>query len=116
MADQRMNVPEAWRKLAEAELKGDKEFLVIGSGAVYVIDGSTVTQSNIADDTEESPALSVYDFRLHILARGDAFDLREQRPKAATAAEKKHLDKIEWHPEQDKADSSQRSRSGASQN
>ena len=97
-------------------VKGDKEFLVIGSGAVYVIDGSTVTQSNIADDTEESPALSVYDFRLHILARGDAFDLREQRPKAATAAEKKHLDKIEWHPEQDKADSSQRSRSGASQN
>src|SRR5690606_11882755 len=27
-------------------VKGDKEFLVIGSGALYVIDGPTVTQSN----------------------------------------------------------------------
>lgn len=59
-------------------VEGD-DFRVLGSGAVYVIDGEGVTQSNIAEGRSER-ALSIYDVRLHVLSAGDAFDLRGRRP------------------------------------
>jgi len=55
-------------------------FDVIGSGAVYVVDGSGVTHSNIAEADSDRP-LSIYDVRLHVLSEGDAFDLRRRRPE-----------------------------------
>lgn len=55
------------------------DFEVLGSGAVYVVDGESVTQSNIAEGRSDC-ALSIYDVRLHVLAEGDAFDLRTRRP------------------------------------
>lgn len=56
------------------------QFRVIGSGAVYVVDASGVTQSNVAE-AEPDAALSVYDLKLHVLCKGDGFDLTERRPK-----------------------------------
>jgi len=71
------------------------DFRVIGSGAVYVVDGSGVTQSNIAEEREEKP-LSIYDVRLHVLTSGDAFDLDARRPHAqpqtAEEREQRRLD------------------------
>jgi len=64
-------------------------FYVIGSGAVYVIDGSEVTDSNIAEEPMNK-TLSIYDVKMHMLSQGDRFDLRERRPSRMTsrAAEK----------------------------
>lgn len=52
---------------------------VIGSGAVYVMDGEDVTHSNIAEARAER-ALSMFDVRLHVLSSGDRFDLKQRRP------------------------------------
>jgi cyanophycinase-like exopeptidase len=58
-----------------------ERFRVVGSGAVSVVDGSGVTDSNIADE-KTNRALSIFDVRLHVLSNGDEFDLRERRPFA----------------------------------
>jgi cyanophycinase len=57
----------------------EHEFHVLGSGAVYVVDGAGVTHSNITDGAPES-TLSMFDVRLHILSHGDRFDLSRRRP------------------------------------
>ncbi|KTF67606.1 cyanophycinase [Sphingomonas sp. HT-1] len=54
-------------------------FRVIGAGAVYIVDGSGVTHSNIAEASPER-TLSMHDVRLHVLSDGDGFDLDERRP------------------------------------
>ena len=56
-----------------------KEFYVLGSGAVYVIDGSEVSYSNIAEE-DLKKTLSIYDVRMHVLSQGDRFDLIARRP------------------------------------
>jgi len=55
-------------------------FEVIGSGAVYIVDGATVTHSNTAEAEPDAP-LSIYDLRLHVLSSGDAFNLKTRRPE-----------------------------------
>jgi cyanophycinase len=55
------------------------DFGVIGSGAVYVVDGEGVTSSNIAEEKDDR-TLSIYDVRLHVLSAGDRFDLPSRRP------------------------------------
>lgn len=57
----------------------DREFYVLGSGAVYVLDGTEVTYSNIAQEALKK-TLSIYDVRIHVLSQGDRFDLHERRP------------------------------------
>jgi cyanophycinase len=61
-----------------AVVEGD-EFRVIGSGAVYVVDGTDVTYCNVAEARAES-ALSMHDVRVHVLSSGDGFDLKRRRP------------------------------------
>jgi cyanophycinase len=70
-----------------AVVEGDA-FQVLGSGAVYVMDGSDVTHSNIAEAAPER-TLSMYDVRMHVLSTGDRFDLAKRRPlaKPGTSAE-----------------------------
>ena len=64
-------------------------FYVLGSGAVYVIDGSGVTYSNIAEEALRK-TLSIYDVKVHVLSQGDRFDLIMRRPRQmqGRAAEK----------------------------
>lgn len=54
---------------------------VIGSGAVYCVDGAHVTHSNIAEG-ETDLALSMHGVALHVLSRGDTLDLRSREPAA----------------------------------
>jgi len=66
-----------------------RQFEVIGSGAVYVVDGASVTHSNIAE-AEPAKALSMYDVRLHVLSAGDRFDLSKRRPSAVPNVRDSH--------------------------
>lgn len=61
-------------------VRGDA-FEVLGSGAVYAVDGAGITRSNIAEGRGDQ-ALSLSDVRLHVLASGDRFDLASRRPIA----------------------------------
>lgn len=56
-----------------------REFCVLGKGAVYVVEGASVTHSNIAE-AENKRTLSMFDVRLHILSDGDCFSLSKRRP------------------------------------
>lgn len=58
------------------------QFRVIGSGAVYVVDGADVTRSNVAEARRDEP-LSMFGVRLHLLAAGNAFDLNRRKPSAS---------------------------------
>ena len=59
-------------------LEGER-LLIVGVGAVYVVDGEQVTHSNIGE-ADAKNALSVYDLKLHVLRAGDQFDLDSRRP------------------------------------
>jgi cyanophycinase len=54
-------------------------FDVIGSGAVYVADGSGVTYTN-ATDRAAGRTLCLFDVRLHVLNNGSHFDIATRRP------------------------------------
>ena len=56
-----------------------RDFRVVGRGGVTVLDGRTVTHSNIAED-ETGDAMSVFGVTLHMLGKGDVFDLRTRDP------------------------------------
>ena len=60
-----------------AVVEGDR-FKVIGSGAVYVVDGSGISYSNIAE-AQSLQALSMHNMRVHVLSDHDSFDLKERR-------------------------------------
>jgi cyanophycinase len=62
---------------------------VLGSSAVYVIDGTEVTYSNIAEE-DLKKTLSIYNVRMHMLSQGDHFDLINRAPRQmkGRAAEK----------------------------
>lgn len=59
-------------------VEGDR-FLVIGSGAAYVVDGEDSSHSNIAEARADS-ALSMFDVRIHVLSSGDSFTIGKRRP------------------------------------
>jgi cyanophycinase len=61
-----------------AMVEGER-FRVIGSGAVYVVDGADVSYCNVAEARAEC-ALSMHDVRVHVLSDGDEFDLKSRRP------------------------------------
>lgn len=78
-------------------VEGGKSFYVLGSGSVYVFDGSTVTASNIAE-AEQDSSLSIYDIRLHVLSQSDNFDLRERRPAKLSGRAAEKLPEKELEP------------------
>ncbi|HYF64435.1 MAG TPA: cyanophycinase [Herpetosiphonaceae bacterium] len=57
----------------------EKRFRVIGSGAVYVVDGSTISYSNLAEQHADD-IVTIHAARVHILGQGSAFDLSERLP------------------------------------
>jgi cyanophycinase len=64
-------------------IEGDR-LRVLGAGAIYVVDGTDVSHSNVAEAKLEQ-ALSMHDVRLHVLSSGDTFDLESRRPGAQAA-------------------------------
>ena len=65
-------------------------FQVVGSGAVYVIDGGKVTFSNINEAKPEEP-LCIYGLRMHVLNQSDTFDLKKRQPLYHPAEEIKEV-------------------------
>ncbi len=61
------------------------QFTVLGSGAVYVVDGSTMTYSSLSERSAEG-VLNIHDVTLHVLGAGDCFDLTTRRPVAHAEA------------------------------
>jgi cyanophycinase len=55
-------------------VENDEEFRVIGEGAVYVVDGSGVSYSNLSEEQSQG-ILTIYDIRLHVLGAEERFDL-----------------------------------------
>ncbi|WP_129792410.1 cyanophycinase [Sphingosinicella sp. CPCC 101087] len=52
---------------------------VIGSGAVYIVDGSRVSHCNLAE-AEPDRVLSMHGVVVHVLGTGDRYDLAGRRP------------------------------------
>jgi cyanophycinase len=61
-----------------AVVEGD-DLQVIGAGAIYIVDGSRSTYSNVGDGATEV-TLSMHNITVHVLAVGDRFDLANRRP------------------------------------
>jgi cyanophycinase len=57
----------------------DQSFHVLGSGAVYVVDGGDLTYSSLEHRTRG--VLSAFDVRLHVLSDGERFDWPARRPQ-----------------------------------
>ena len=57
----------------------DGRCYVIGTGAVYVADGSGITHTNVTESTPGA-TLSLFDVALHVLNHGTGFDLGSRRP------------------------------------
>jgi len=55
-------------------------FYVLGSGGVYVVDGTGVTYSNVAEE-DPHKTISIYNVRMHMLSQGDRFDLLNRIPR-----------------------------------
>jgi cyanophycinase len=61
---------------------GQESLEVIGRGAVYVLDGSGSTYSNLGErDEDMEKTMSVFDVKLHVLSEGNRFNLQERRPE-----------------------------------
>lgn len=62
------------------------EFRVLGDGAVYVVDGSSVTDTNVAEEDRDR-AMSLYNVTVHVLTQGDRFTIRTRTPVSRPAKE-----------------------------
>ena len=60
----------------------DGAFEVIGSGAVYVVDGTSVTHCNLAE-AEPDRVLAMHGMTVHVLGTGDRYDLTKRKPLPA---------------------------------
>ena len=57
----------------------DGEILVIGEGAVYFIDGSEISYTNVSEQNNEE-VLSMYNVKMHVLKNGNRFSLIKKEP------------------------------------
>lgn len=55
------------------------KFKVIGSGAVYVLDGRNITYSNVSEQHPDD-IFSIFGVVMHVLKSGDIFDLNSKKP------------------------------------
>jgi cyanophycinase len=67
------------------ELDGDA-FQVIGGGAVYVVDGRSVTYTNMSEEAFDR-TMAIFDIKLHVLKTGNSFDLTTRRPALGSGAD-----------------------------
>ncbi|WP_291574039.1 cyanophycinase [Clostridium sp. UBA4548] len=54
-------------------------FKVLGSGAVYVIDASDISFTNVSEQNPEE-ILSMFNVKMHVLKSNDRFDLTKRQP------------------------------------
>ena len=66
------------------EMEAFRRFRVLGEGSVTVIDGSDVSDTNVADDAT-GRAISVFGVRMHFLTQGDEFDFSTRIPTRGPA-------------------------------
>lgn len=69
-------------------IEGQEQFRVIGSGAVYVVDGADISYSSLSEEEAEG-IVSIFDVKLHVLGQGDCFDLAGRRPIVSQEAREK---------------------------
>ena len=62
----------------------NRSFRVLGEGAVYVVDGSKMSYSNIGEEDSDR-TLSSFGIAVHMLSQGDQFDLITRTPYAHPA-------------------------------
>jgi cyanophycinase len=60
-------------------VENDRQFHVIGTGAVYVIDGSRICYSSLSERDQDG-SMSIYGVTLHVLGEGDRYDLSTRQP------------------------------------
>jgi cyanophycinase len=75
-------------------IDGESNFQVLGSGAVYVVDGHELSYSNISEEVPER-TLSVFNIRLHVLSQRDQFDLVTRQPLLVSSPEPKQKERVE---------------------
>ncbi len=56
------------------------DFRVVGSGAVYVLDGSNISYSSLPEE-DPNKVISIFDIKLHVLADNNQYDLVGRRPR-----------------------------------
>jgi cyanophycinase len=61
------------------EVENSGLFKVLGSGAVYVVDGSGISNTNVSEQYPDD-VLSIFDVKMHVLKSGDSFDFKTRRP------------------------------------
>jgi cyanophycinase len=59
--------------------KGHTEAAVLGSGAVYIVDGRPISNTNTAEGEQQT--MSMFGAMLHVLTQGDRFDLASRQPR-----------------------------------
>jgi cyanophycinase len=57
----------------------NEAFMVLGSGAVYILDGQGIPYSSLSEKEPES-VLSVFNLRLDVLSAGKHYDLAKRQP------------------------------------
>lgn len=62
-------------------------FDVIGTNAVYILDGREVKKTNVTD-VEKDHTMTIFGVKLHVLAHGDRFDFESREPRVETSATK----------------------------
>jgi cyanophycinase len=65
-----------------ATFDGQRHLRVLGSGAVYIVDGRTMAYTNAAEDAAH--IASAYGMTVHVLTKADSFDLETREPKNST--------------------------------
>jgi cyanophycinase len=60
-------------------VEGNEHFRILGSGAVYVVDGAEVSYSSLSEKSPEG-IITIHDVKLHVLGDADQFDLTSRRP------------------------------------
>jgi cyanophycinase len=81
-------------------LNEGKSLEVIGSGAVYVIDGSGVTYTNVSEKALER-TMALFNVSLHVLKSGNTLDLKTRTPSVAAAAAEDIREDIEDEDDDD---------------
>ena len=81
-------------------LQEGKSLEVLGSGAVYVIDGSGVTYTNVSEKALER-TMALFNVTLHVLKNGNTLDLKSRTPSVAAAAAEDSREDIEDEEEDD---------------